>query len=870
MKRPQVLAPAGSQEALEAAIAGGADAVYFGLDEGFNARARAANFPVAQLAQTVAKIHHYGVRAYLALNTLIFESELASVVAILEQAQASQVDAIIVQDPALAILAARYFPKLEIHASTQMTISSPQAAQFAKKIGCCQVVLPRELSVDEIEYFVAHCGRGLRTEVFIAGALCMAYSGQCLSSEAWGGRSANRGRCAQACRLPYQAVVDGQILPLENLEYLLSPADLAGFRAVEKLAQVGVHTFKIEGRQKDGEYVFRATKAVKGWIDATEVPSSPEQQQGLQEDLRNLALAYSRGLSSGFFEGVNHQTLVRGDLPRHLGLLLGTVQKVKGRRLLLQSHHQATFGEGSSQLSPLQQLQAPQTAPMPELGQGVVFRKVGMTQEQEIGGSVFGVEQVGPDKYWLDLGARGPKMTPWLEGAKAYLTSDPHVSKIQRQQIRRAMSQPPTRKSHSVFLTVTGQLGSPLKVKASLEPQTRSGAFEVSSSSNLEPAKTGGLGLELLHQKLSFPSDSGLALQSVDSQLDQQLFVPVSQLKEMRRALQEQITASLRSTASPIINSEPTQALDPRELLAQVRPIASTERPPGLPKMRVLVRTFEQLQAVIDAGLDEVTLDWMELVGLTKAVQQARQAGLRVGIATVRIQKPQEHGYDRRIAALKPDFVLVRHWGALMEFSQLQQHPPLIGDFSLNVTNSITAQLLFDLGLERLTASHDLDRQQLGQMLEFVDPARIEVVLHHHISTFHTEHCVYSHILSNGTDYRSCGRPCEAHQLGLQDRKGIIHPVVVDVGCRNTVFNGQAQSGARLWSQFQKWGVGTLRLEFVWEDQATTAAVLASYQGLWSGQRSVDRVLQEIGAVEQFGVTLGTMQVIAQAEAKSL
>ena len=205
---PEVLAPAGDRESLHAALAAGAEAVYFGLDEGFNARARASNFRVDGLAELVVEIHRAGARAYLALNTLIFESELPKVEEILVKVAESGVDAIIVQDPAICLLASLICPQLEIHASTQMTISSPEAAKFAETLGVTRVVVPRELSVNEIRRFRE--GTELELEVFIMGALCMAWSGQCLSSEAWGGRSANRGKCAQACRLPYQLVVDGE------------------------------------------------------------------------------------------------------------------------------------------------------------------------------------------------------------------------------------------------------------------------------------------------------------------------------------------------------------------------------------------------------------------------------------------------------------------------------------------------------------------------------------------------------------------------------------------------------------------------------------------------------------------------------------
>ncbi len=227
MRRPEILAPAGDRDALAAALAAGADAVYFGLDDGFNARARATNFPSDGLAEIVTLVHRAGARAYVALNTLVFEPELPIVEQLVRRVAAAGIDAIIVQDPAVALIARAVCPELEVHGSTQMTASSGQAVELLADLGLSRVVVPRELGVAEIADYKLAAG-AVELEVFVHGALCVAWSGQCLSSEAWGGRSANRGQCAQACRLPYALVVDGDVRELGEVAYLLSPKDLSG------------------------------------------------------------------------------------------------------------------------------------------------------------------------------------------------------------------------------------------------------------------------------------------------------------------------------------------------------------------------------------------------------------------------------------------------------------------------------------------------------------------------------------------------------------------------------------------------------------------------------------------------------------------
>jgi len=286
------------------------------------------------------------------------------------------------------------------------------------------------------------------------------------------------------------------------------------------------------------------------------------------------------------------------------------------------------------------------------------------------------------------------------------------------------------------------------------------------------------------------------------------------------------------------------------------------DKPGERPQVVPLCRTDAQLDAVLDAGVAEVELDWMELVGLAKAVERAKKRGARVGVATVRVQKPGEERIDAHLARLEPDHVLVRSWGSLAYFAALDKPPALHGDFSLNVANSITAAWVLERGLATVTAAHDLDREQLLAMLAYAPRGRVAVTIHHHIPTFHTEHCVYAHLLSDGKDFRTCGRPCEKHEVALRDRVDLVHPVVVDVGCRNTVFNAQAQSAASLVPDLLSRGVQRLRVELVRESASETARVIAAYRALATGEITPAEVVRRAATHEQFGVTRGTMRTL--------
>jgi putative protease len=325
----------------------------------------------------------------------------------------------------------------------------------------------------------------------------------------------------------------------------------------------------------------------------------------------------------------------------------------------------------------------------------------------------------------------------------------------------------------------------------------------------------------------------------------------------LRRTITDQLTAQLMASPSRT-NESPACVAELRRELARAEPYDCA------PQLVPLCRTMEQLDAVIASGFaagDEVELDWMELVGLSKAVERARGAGLSVTLATVRVQKPGEESYDRRIAALEPDAVLVRHWGALMSFAHaradksIANKPVVHGDFSLNVTNSLTAQHLLRLGLCTVTASHDLDRAQLLALLANVPRGRVALTLHHHIPTFHNSHCVYAHLLSTGKDYRDCGRPCEEHRVALRDFAGNDHPVVVDVSCRNTVFNAVAQSAAPLVPELLALGVRRFRVELVWERADEVTRTLAAYRKLLRGELTAPAALRAASVHEQYGVT---------------
>src|SRR6202023_1650253 len=325
-RRPELLSPAGNWECLRAAVANGANAIYFGLER-FNARLRADNFRTEELPEIMGYLRRYGVRGFVTFNTLIFTNELRDAEQLLIELAYAGVDAIIVQDPGLAWLAREVAPGLELHASTQMTITSPEGLELARELGITRSVLARELSLRELKRFPT---AEFPVEVFVHGALCVAYSGQCLTSESLGQRSANRGECAQACRLPYQLLVDGRQKDLGDKRFLLSPQDLAGIDEIPELIRLGVASFKIEGRLKSPEYVAAVTRVYRDAIDRAIASFESERNPGdvPKDHLYSLEMTFSRGLFPGWLRGVNHQQLVNGRCGKKRGAFIGLVEKI--------------------------------------------------------------------------------------------------------------------------------------------------------------------------------------------------------------------------------------------------------------------------------------------------------------------------------------------------------------------------------------------------------------------------------------------------------------------------------------------------------------------------------------------------------------
>jgi len=342
------------------------------------------------------------------------------------------------------------------------------------------------------------------------------------------------------------------------------------------------------------------------------------------------------------------------------------------------------------------------------------------------------------------------------------------------------------------------------------------------------------------------------------------VMVPKSVLNDLRR---QAVSALEQVRLSPSIAEIDRTALARLRQEAAGRWASRQPELPVTPRLSVLCRSMEQVRAIVawrpEDGLpsvDSVLCDFEDVRLTREAVAACRSAGIKVAVATPRVIKPSEEGLLVQVARSEPDAVLIRNLAGMEYFRETAPHLRRWGDYALNVANDLTADLLLSEGLERLVPSYDLNLEQLLDLLERIDPARFEVVLHQHIPMFHMEHCVFSHVLSNGTDFHSCGRPCDRHRVELRDHVGESHALVADVGCRNTVFNARAQSAAPYVPRLKGLGVELYRVELLRETAAESQALLTQYALVLAGKASGPRVWHELQVINQVGITRGTLE----------
>ncbi len=818
----ELLLPVGQKEMAEAAIQNGADAIYVGFP-GFNARGRSYDFELEELKHIIEICHLNGVKVNLAFNIVIFENELPLVIEALHKVLPLKPDALIVQDLGLVRLVKEMCPDQVVHASTQMTITNDLAIQFLENLDIKRFVLGRENSLSEIKLIAERTSKEL--EVFVHGALCVSYSGQCFTSETLGGRSANRGQCAQSCRFSYDLIVDGETKKLVDRTYLVSPKDLCGIAEIPELMKLGVKSFKVEGRLKTPEYVAQVAKSYRSIIERT-VQSQTTSELQIQNEKNKMAVAYSRGFFPGWLHGVNHQELVDGTFSSHRGLEIGEIISINKKSMTIKLNKKNLEIEN---------------------GDGLLW----MDGSEKAGGSIYS-SHIEHGNLIAEFSNTTILNTDMI-GSLVYLNHD----RSQKKDIEKSLTDKNSFKRIPVSVDLQLELGQPLIAKVS------DGRFELllKTESNLSEAQKRPLSEEILFEEFSslsatvFKLDRSRFSLNLKSQVG--LFLNHKEIKILRQTAFQQL-AELRKD-----NKVDSQSLITiKNPATEMRATLKSEVIPGL---NILLRNKEQVQDLLAAiqenkigvqNIKSVCLDFEFGRDYQASVEKLKEAGLKTGIATTRILKPQEYINLKIIHSMNPDFILVRNLGALYYFKHVQKFSgALKGDFSLNVTNHRTFNYLVDSGLESVCLSYDLNFDQSVSLLKNIEAQKAEITIHQSMPSFHMEHCVFAAFLSQGKSYRDCGRPCEKHKVQLKDQFGNHHWIKPDQECRNTMYNSSAQTALPYLNDWKQLGLGEIRFEALHESGEELIQKIGYYIDVLQNKKTIDTALAGLKVAEKYGLS---------------
>jgi len=718
--------------------------------------------------------------------------------------------------------------------------------------------------------------------------------------------------------------------------------DLCGLDQVPDLVRAGISCLKIEGRLKDAAYVAATTRAYRNAVDEAWKEYAEEQQQQIHNNRSHtlqpmpikrtlksdvevskaeLSQLFARaqdenhdGLSSGFFEGSQHQSLVRGRSPRHRGIHLGRVHPMSSPKRGLMIVLDENRDETNSVHFELKDLL--------KLGDGIVIDR-GMPQEEELGGPIYDIQILPPDfksgkrvvcvhfgknveKQWRKLDqsykSKSNNLVMAPTGAHVWKTSDANVDKKMKKLIDAAL---PIIKglnddrNSGVIIHVDGKLGQPLQIRITDLSNSIIGVGTTDDDNILQLSESKSLDERSITKAIGLLGGTEWALDKdkerpIDlSGLDDNLWCPISWVKEARRRAVEDLESKSKiEILADDLHSENSkneksslkiipQSEVKKRLFKQSKEenrIIMNKKSPTKMKMSVLARNFEQVETLCTMKenesitcFDEIIIDFLEIDGMQRAVNRIRNssADIFVTIASPRIIKADEEGIWRTLLRLKPDGLLIRSAGLLyrmIEFggagasidigedsdSDIVEIPELIGDFSLNAVNTLTARELLYFGLSRITTAYDLKADAITELASSLGKGKasqLEVIAHAHLPIFHTEHCVFARFLSKGNSYLDCGHVCTRHNVHLRDETGSDNLVLADMGCRNTVFAAQAQSGVHSVGEWKEVGIGRIRVELVDEGPQDVEMIIHGYNNVLNGEERASKVWDKLKIV---------------------
>ena len=807
-KNVELLAPAGNMECLHAAVKAGADAVYLGAGH-FNARRGADNFSLENLAEACDYAHLRGVKIYLTLNTVVLPSELPDALELARQAYRCGVDAFIVQDIGISIELSRIMPDVEVHVSTQMNIHDEDGLRAAAALGATRVTLARELSLAEIARLHELAEElGVELESFAHGALCVCYSGQCFMSSLVGGRSANRGRCAQACRLPYELHNRALRKTLDAPgEHLLSPKDLCTANLIPELLHAGVASLKIEGRMKSPEYVQAVVGVYRAVIDRVEaaidrdgidsvVASDAPELRASEEEMNVLSEAFSRGFTTAYLKGKRGNEIMSYGRPNNRGVFVGRVAKVREGLVFIDPETELHVGDLIEFWT----------------NRGHFVHTIGEFKTDRAGRVFFPVERaVG----------KGDRVFRVRNAEAAFVDDDklPSVAVCARAELR--IGQP-------ALLTFTVAAGD---------------ASVTVEGPEVEAARTKAITEEEVREHIDRMGTTPFYLSSLEIDLDEGVGMGFSMLHKLRaRAAEELQEAILAHYHARKLERTPSRAFAPvvRKGWCKVAALATNPacaraaKRAGADLIYVPAANYRRGEAVIAGQLS----DTAEQAGYPK------QCIPVLPTVSQMFDEEKRNGFDiwKRVKADKP--VMVENLGQLLHATEMGAAPE-VGPH-IPVTNKLDLQVMADLGAQRVWLSPELSLVQIEELGDMA-PMPLGLTIMGQTELMVTEHCL---LMSQGPCNQKCAE-CARRKSPhyLKDRKGYEMPVITDCTGRSHLYNAVQMDVAHLMPEIIGAGVSTVLVDTTLMNvKETTEKVARAVRARDIAQKDGNKVAKAEGA----------------------
>lgn len=796
MRDVELLAPVGSFEALKAAVQNGANAVYLGGKD-FGARASANNFDRDELKEAVKYAHIRGVQVFVTTNTLRKENEIEDFLEYAKFLYDIDVDAIILQDIGMARLIKRELPDFELHASTQMVAHSLEDVKYLESVGFDRVVLAREVTVEEIKYICDNCKADI--EVFVHGALCVCYSGQCLMSSMIGNRSGNRGRCAQPCRQRYELidVYTGEVVN-SNGDYLLSPRDLNAIEEIDKVIDAGVHSLKIEGRMKRPEYVATVIDGYRKTIDEY---LATNKLNVSDETINDLYTIFNRKFTKGLLLGDVGKDMMNSQLPNNQGLYVGTVvdYNKKAKRLKIKLANTLKKGDGIN------------------LGGGTIGRIIKNGNIETIGykGETIELDFVGEAR----------------KGQIVFKTSDSELM----DRVQATFTQDKEFVKNIIDAKITIKLGQ----KPILTLKDRhSNEATIEGDKIVEEAMKVALSKEKVETQLRKLGNTPYELDLLEIELDDNVSLPISLLNQMRRDCielldKERVSIKNRKYKNKTVKYKPV--------------LYNRNKQQGI---SVKVKNLEQLESALECGVDRIYYE--DTNTIDKAMSLAMKYNKKVIYSAPRIIRNKEYNHLAKANNAGVESVQIGNYGSIDYFKDKK----LNIDYYLNAFNSETINYYKEIGADTLCISQELNINEIKETIKYTD-INIESVVYGYTPLMITEYCPMGVIVRDCKKDKRVAK-CKESIYALRNSKGDEFRVSQDIFCRSTIYNSNVTCMLDNLYELHEIGINVLRLDFTLEDKGTVKEVIEAYQEVLSNDYKLGTKATKLyNKLDEKGTTAG-------------